>query len=117
VIDTVGLVTEECDLGANNSDDCTGPSGEGSTACVHGCSATCTVNNGWTCANALSGSDTVSTCTVLCGNMALDTDTVAITTLTAAETCDLGVVYIQQENASGFITNPSYTSKANAETE
>lgn len=40
-------VTEECDLGANNSDDATGPSSTGSTEYVHGCSSTCTVNPGW----------------------------------------------------------------------
>lgn len=112
VIDVNTGATEECDLGSNNSDDATGPAGEGSTTYVHGCSSTCTVNPGWTCTTNASNE---STCTVICGNMVLDTDFANINNLSAAETCDLGVLYIVSEDKDGFNYNPSYTDKADAE--
>lgn len=50
--------------------------------------------------------------------MVLDTDTVTITTLTTAETCDLGVIWIEKETAAnGFETNSNYASKTAVEKE
>lgn len=47
--------------------------------------------------------------------MVLDTDYENIHNLAAAETCDLGVVYIVSEDPDGFNFNPAYANKAAAE--
>jgi len=47
--------------------------------------------------------------------MVLDTDYENINNLAAAETCDLGVLYIESEDKDGFNTNSDYADKTAAE--